>query len=102
MSTQTELWSAKAAAHHRAEIEILAPIAKDLAFRAGRAGITVDNLIAAGGLPRLGRGREHSFLGAVCRIAGLKASGQRVRSQIKGKNGNWRTIWLHPAFVANT
>ena len=97
---RTAVWSEKAATAHSGEVQVLAELARDLAWRAGKAGITIDNVLTTatqrGLMPLLGKGRQHSFLGAVCRKAGLLPTGIRVRSQIVGKNGNWRQTWRHP------
>lgn len=94
-------WTKRAARAHRQEIEALVPLVLELARRAGSAGITVDNVLTTaaqrGLMPLLGKGRQHSFLGALCRTAGLVPTGQRVRSGIPGKNGNLRQVWVIPS-----
>ena len=96
---RTAVWSEKAAKAHPVEVARLAEIALDLALRYP-TGITIDNVLQAvhawGLMPLIGKGRSHSFLGAVCRKAGLIPTGKRIRSQIAGKNGNWRNTWVHP------
>jgi hypothetical protein len=83
----------------RAEaIEALAPIARDLAIRAGEHGVTVSDLrlaaVQRGLLPQKGTGRALSYLGAVMRAAGLVASGRTRRSDIAGSHGNRHTVWM--------
>lgn len=104
MTAQLALeWAAKSAGKHEREIQALVPLVLDLARKAGRSGITVDNVLLAanhkGLMPLMGNGRQHSFLGAVCRAAGLRTTGERVRSEIEGKHGNWRSKWALPEYL---
>lgn len=100
MNPQMVLWSDRAASRHAGEVSVLASLAVELARKAGPSGITVDNILTTaatrGLMSLMGKGRQHSFLGAVCRHAGLQPTGHRVRSQIAGKNGNWRQTWVLP------
>lgn len=88
---------ADTAAKHRSEIECLIPLARELAQKAGPAGITVSDLrlyaVQRGLLTGQERGRELSYLGAVMRAAGLTATDEYRRSDIGKSHGN-----LHRAY----
>lgn len=81
---------AAAARAHPAEFRRCVRIARELAV--ARATITVDDVRRAAGL-LTSTGRDLAFLGAVMREAGLRPTGERVRSTIPGTHGNLRMTW---------
>jgi hypothetical protein len=88
----------RALAEKRDALETLAPIARELATRAGEHGVTVSDLrlvaVRLGLIPQKGDGRALSYLGAVMKAAGLVASGRTRRSDIAGSHGNRHTVWI--------
>ena len=97
MSAQVELFAAKAARAHAAEIVRLVPVVLELVERQGTYGVTVSDLrytaARRGLIPNVGLGRELSYLGAVMRAAGLRPTGERRRSLIPESHGNLNTVW---------
>jgi hypothetical protein len=88
----------RSAAKHRAEIDRLLPMVKELV--AQRGSITVDDIRLEGSRRNLlnlhSEGRALSFLGVLMREAGLVSTGQRVRSHIPATHGNLRSVWRLP------
>jgi hypothetical protein len=86
------------------DIERLAPLARELARRAGARGITVADLRVAaercGLLTGAEMGRRLSFLGSVMKAAGLRASGARRRSFVQRSHGNLHSVWVSAAASA--
>lgn len=97
MTAQVELWSARAAARHRAEIERLVPLAVELASKAGLHGVTCADLrivaVQRALLTGQEQGRTLSFLGATMKAAGLRNTGTYRRSHIDRSHGNLHAIW---------
>lgn len=102
-AAQIDAWAALSGTEHDAEIALLIPIAQRLAREAGAEGVTIADIRDAaarkGILPPLGEGRSLSYLGSLCKRAGLVASGRSRRSTIDGAHGNLNTIWVAPEFV---
>lgn len=100
---ELDLFASAAAAEHEPEIGLLIPIAQRLAAEAGREGVTVadvrEEASRRGILPPLGEGRSLSYLGALCRKAGLVATGRSRRSHIEGSNANRHTVWVAREFA---
>jgi hypothetical protein len=94
-----------AASNHKLDIERLVPLARELAMKAGTAGVTVADLRLyaeqRGLLTGQERGRVLSYLGAVMKAAGLLNTRERRRSHIVRTHGNLQTIWRAPS-VAET
>lgn len=99
MSTQMLLGLEATAAKHRADLERLAPLAVELALKAGRSGVTVaDCRIVAlqrGLLTGGERGRALAYLGKLCETAGLVPTTEYRRSIIEKSNGNLQRVWRH-------
>jgi len=93
----------QAAAAHEGVIALLIPVAQELAERAGPGGITVADLretaMQRGLIPPSGSGRELSYLGAVLRRAGLKATGERRRSHLEQTHGNLNMTYVAPRWA---
>ena len=93
----------RAVENHTAEIELLVPLARELA-QDGRE-ITVSTLRAAaydlGTLSGSETGRDLSYLGAVMRRAGLKPTGRFARSELVVTHGNLQVIWKLPTQLPN-
>lgn len=89
----------RAAASKQVQIARLVPLARKLAWVCGSEGVTVCELrqaaVSAGVLSGRESGRQLSFLGAVCKAAGLRATGEYRRSTIPQSHGN-----LHRVFRA--
>lgn len=101
---QLDIFAQSGASRHANDIKVLTPLALELARKAGKDGVTVADLrITArqrGLLPRgKVRDRSLSWLGAVMRAAGLKATRQVRRSPIDESHGNRHTVWVDPAFL---
>jgi hypothetical protein len=83
-------------------VRALTELAKELAAKAGAAGVTVADLrltgVQRGLLPQSGDGRELSYLGAVLRAAGLVATSYTRRSVIGVSHGNAHRIYVAPEF----
>jgi len=90
---------ATAARKHAAEIERLAPLARDLALRAGPEGITVDSIRIAAGMELAGRGREYSWLVAVPKAAGLVATDRTRRSVLMSTHARRQVVHVHPEWA---
>lgn len=81
------------------DLRILTPIARRLARKAGRSGITVENVQRWAEnhgvlLAYTDRAYRALVFGALMREAGLKPTGQLVRSsRIGTKGGNWNHKW---------
>jgi hypothetical protein len=60
-----------------------------------RGPVTIDDVRREAGLLE-GRGRSLSFLGAVCKAAGLVPRGRYVRSELAISHGNLRQTWRLP------
>lgn len=82
--------AAGAAAHILAVLE---PIARELARARAPEPITVDDVIAEAEQRRIELGDCPDHLGALMKRAGLRATGERVRSERPEKHGNWRMCW---------
>lgn len=89
----------RAASSKRELIRRMVPLAQKLARVCGSEGVTVCDLreaaVAAGLLTGREVGRQLSFLGAVMRAAGLRATLEYRRSTIPASHGN-----LHRVFRA--
>lgn len=85
------------ASRHQAAIALLVPLAQELAHRAGSHGITVADLRIVGAqrglLPNAGEGRQLSYLGAVMKAAGLRATKDLRRSVVPETHGNIGRVW---------
>ena len=90
----------QAARKHALDIARLVPLARELAARAGPDGLCVSDLrIVAtqrGLLHVRARGRELSYLGAVLKAAGLKATDRYRRSDVPQSNGNLHRVFVLP------
>lgn len=88
---------ATAVAGRAEQIQALVPLMKELAVKAGDAGVTVHDLrivaVQRGLLPAASRGRELSFLSAVPKAAGLTPTAQLRRSPIPASHANLGRIW---------
>lgn len=97
---QIDLWSTSAARKHSGQIELLKPIAQELARKARHHGVTVADVrliaIQRGLLSGGETGRELSYLGAVMRAAKLSATDRTRRSHIDKSHGNRHTVWVDP------
>ena len=95
--TQTGLRKLRlTAGKHEAAIRALVPLAQELARKAGLHGVTVCDLRVTAtqrGLLGASTGRQFSFLGAVMRAAGLRATDQWRRSILEASNGNLQRVW---------
>lgn len=95
--TDPRQWDLWAPPHRAADLARWARLAVELAAGAGAAGITVDDLRRAAGPRGLARGDERgrslSFLGAVCRHAGLEPTDQYRRSRQAASHGNLHRVW---------
>lgn len=107
LAEQADLWAycggeVKDAWRSR-QIERLAPIAAELANRAGPHGITVADVrhaaVQRGLLTGEERGRELSYLHAVPKAAGLIATGGTRRSFIARSHANRHTVWVAKEFA---
>lgn len=98
---QIQLWSAQSAAKHSHRITLLVPVVRELAQKGGENGVTVSDVrltaVQRGLLSESAKGRELSFLGAVCRAAGLLATNRTRRSTIDASHGNRHTVWVLPS-----
>lgn len=87
-------------AHRKRDIQRLIPLARELATKAGPAGITVSNLrfvaVSRGLLTGEETGRRLSFLGSVMKAAGLENTGIYRRSDITKAHGNLNAIHVLP------
>ena len=94
---QIQLWSTQSASKHSHRITLLVPVVRELAKKAGDAGVTVSDVrltaVQRGLLQSEARGRDLSFLGAVCRAAGLIPTERTRRSTIDQSHGNRHTVW---------
>ena len=90
------------AAKHQRDIDRLCPLARELAEKAGDAGITVSNIrlaaVARGLLTGEETGRSLAGLGKVCEAAGLENTGRTRRSSIPKSHGNRHSVHVLPAF----
>lgn len=90
------------ASKHRADIERLAPLMRELALKSLRAGVTIGDLrcylLKTNILPVKGKGRELSWLCAVPRAAGLLPTDRRRMCDLPDSRNDHR-VWLHPDFV---
>lgn len=98
---QIDAWSSQSAAKHSHRIALLRPVVIELARKAGDDGVTVSDLrltaVQRGLLQESAKGRELSFLGAVCRAAGLVVTGRTRRSIIDASHGNRHSVWVLPS-----
>jgi hypothetical protein len=115
MSAPPNLWDAieserrkragqqRSAARHAAEIAALAPIARELAVKAGPLGIIAADVRLAGVqrgiLTGTETGRELSYLPAVMRAAGLVSTGQYRKSQIPKAHANPNLVHVAPEYA---
>ena len=94
---------ARSASRHAAEIAALAPIARELALRAGADGITAANVRLAGQhcgiLTGAETGRQLSYLSSVMRAAGLVPTGRRRNSPIPQSNANSHVVYVAPEYA---
>lgn len=101
MSTQADLFAPRqrAASRHSHEVARLVPLARQLAFDSA-VGITISKLRLAalerGYLTGHETGRQLSYLGAVMRAAGLRATDRWERSAIEQSHGNLNRVWDYP------
>ena len=97
---QINLWATSAAPKHSGAIEMLKPIAIELARKAKHAGVTVADVrlvaVQRGLLSGAEGGRELSYLGAVMRAAKLSPTDRTRRSHIDRSHGNRHTVWVDP------
>lgn len=88
------------AAKHAKQMAALIPIARELAAKAGEAGVTVADirLVAErqGLLTGTETGRTLSWLGALPEAAGLERTGRYRRSFLARSNGNLQMAWRLP------
>lgn len=88
------------ASKHAEQMAALIPIARELAAKAGEAGVTVADirLVAErqGLLTGTETGRTLSWLGALHEAAGLERTGQYRRSFLARSNGNLQMAWRLP------
>jgi hypothetical protein len=98
---QIQLWSTQSASKHSHRIALLIPIVRTLALKAGDSGVTISDVrltaVQRGLLAAEAKGRELSFLGALCRMAGLIATERTRRSTIDASHGNRHSVWVLPA-----
>lgn len=98
---QINLWATQSAAKHSHRIELLKPIVRELARKAGDDGVTISDIRLTAVQRRLlsetAKGRELSFLGALCRAAGLVVTDRTRRSMVDKSHGNRHTVWVLPA-----
>lgn len=75
----------------------LVPLARELAQKAGREGVTVENVrraaVSRGLLTGEEQGRRLSFLGSLMKRAGLVKTGEYRRSGIGKSHGNLHAVW---------
>ena len=94
---QIDLWARSSASRHSHRITLLVPVVRELAQKAGDAGVTVSDVrltaVQRGLLAAEAKGRELSFLGALCRMAGLIPTERTRRSTIDQSHGNRHTVW---------
>lgn len=80
------------------DLERLVPLARDLAEKAGREGVTVENVrraaVSRGLLTGEEQGRALSYLGGLMKRAGLVSTGQYRRSGIGKAHGNLNMVWV--------
>ena len=89
-------------AHRERDIERLAPIARELADRAGEHGIIFADVrivaVQRGYLTGEEQGRKLSFGAAVMRAAGLVPTAEHRRSHVPKSHGNLQVVWRSPAY----
>lgn len=99
--SQIDAWSSQSASKHSHRIALLIPIVRELAAKAGDAGCTVSDIrltaVQRGLLAESAKGRELSFLGALCRMAGLIPTERTRRSTIDQSHANRHTVWILPS-----
>lgn len=82
----------------------LVAIARMLATQQPSIGVTVEEIRREaehqGILTGNEQGRELSYLSSIPKVAGLHASGERVRSSRPRAHGNYQSIWYVDASVA--
>ncbi len=85
----------RAASRHAEDIARLVPLARELATKAGWVTVADLRIVAVqrGLLTGEERGKTLSYLPAVMRAAGLKATGEYVRSHIPKTHGNLGMKW---------
>lgn len=96
---QGDLWAERLTGETRArDIQRLLPLARELAARAGEAGVTIADVrvvaVQRGLLTGEESGRRLSYLGAVMRAAGLQATDRVRRSPIPKSHNNRHTVWI--------
>ena len=104
LARQIDLWSTSSARKHSGQIELLKPIAQELARKARHHGVTIADVriiaIQRGLLSGAESGRDLSYLGAVMRAAKLSATDRTRRSHIDKSHGNRHTVWIDPGACA--
>lgn len=84
------------------DIDRLVPLARELAQKAGRHGVTVADLrthaVNRGLLTGEEQGRRLSFLGSLMKAAALHPTPSFRRSHIDRSNGNLQRIWVAPEY----
>lgn len=95
------LMGSQSAAKHSHRIELLKPVVRELARKSGDAGVTISDVrltaVQRGLLAAEAKGRELSFLGALCRAAGLVVTDRTRRSSIDKSHGNRHSVWVLPS-----
>jgi len=66
-----------------AETQIYGVTVEEIRFEAERRGILTGNE----------QGRELSYLSSIPKAAGLRVTGERVRSSRPGAHGNYQSVW---------
>lgn len=98
---QIDAWATQSAAKHSHRITLLVPVVIELAKKAGEDGVTVSDIrltaVQRGLLQETAKGRELSFLGSVCRAAGLIVTARTRRSIIDASHGNRHSVWVLPS-----
>lgn len=98
---QILMWSQSSASKHSHRIELLKPVVRELARKSGDAGVTISDVrltaVQRGLLAAEAKGRELSFLGALCRAAGLVVTDRTRRSTIDASHGNRHSVWVLPS-----
>lgn len=102
-SEDLPLFQALTDEHRARDVERLVPLAKELARRAGRSGITVSDLritaVQRGLLTGAEEGKRLAYLGSVMPAAGLVTTGHYRRSDVAKSHGNLHSVWVHPDYA---
>jgi hypothetical protein len=80
-------------------LNMLEPLARDLAFEAGPQGVTVADLREAAEDKGVALPKTLASLGCVMRRAGLITTGRTRRSHIIESHGNLQVVWLHSKYA---